>query len=161
MSLIPHVAAFDRADPVVEEAMCVADRVVQPRGRLQFELQPVVEGLFHRPRDFGQRLQANHPPAALERVEAAADGCQVGSVARIVDRVAEFARNRGQNLVGFFDEDAQQFGVESAVVIRRQGRSRLGRRQIPVFDCFDHCGQRLRDREGGVRHRRAGIGERG
>ena len=86
------------AQPVAERGLRDADHL-DDRGRDRTLLveEPVVEALDV-PRELAQLLQADHPPRALERVEAAAHRAQRLAVARVVDERAVLVADRVEHL---------------------------------------------------------------
>jgi hypothetical protein len=72
----------------------------------------VVEGLLHAPGGFAEVAQADHAAAALEGVEAAPDGGEHLDVVGVPDQLGEALGDGVADVLGFFEEDGQQFGVE-------------------------------------------------
>ena len=92
--------------------MGLADQLQQLVGDGDFEAQPVVEGLLQAPGGFAEILEADHAAAALEGVEAAPDGGEHLDVVGVPDQLGEALGDGVADVLGFFEEDRQQLGVE-------------------------------------------------
>ena len=102
----------------------------QRRGDRPFELQPAVERLLDGPRSLAEAGEADHAAAALEGVEAAADGAQRVRVGRRCAQALELLVQGGEDLLRFLDEDAEELGVDRALFVRHGlgcGGGRCGR----------------------------------
>lgn len=118
---------FELGDPGAEQLLCVADQLVERGGWLPFHLQPAVEGLFETPCGIAERMQTDHPAAALECMEASANGGERLAVRRIGARLVEVSGNRVEDLVAFFDEDAEQLRIDLGIA---GGKQLFGRRRL-------------------------------
>ena len=79
--------------------------------------QPGVEHLLHGPACFTKLTQAHHARAALERVKSTAQCSLLAQVSRVFVQPVQSFQTRGNNFLGFLNEDAQQFLIR---VILRQ-----------------------------------------
>ena len=68
--------------------------------------------MFDRPSGFAEILEADHATAAFECVEGAAHRCERLGVMRMLANALCIFSDGGEDFVGFFDEDFQQFGVD-------------------------------------------------
>ena len=139
----------DPAGQRIERARGVA---LQRRvDRLLFAELPV-EDLLGRPRRFAEGGESDHPRAALERVEGAAQRRQPRQVVGCIGQHAERGARPGDHLGRLFEEDGEHLGV--AGELGRQRLAGLGRRRRPG----SAAGSRIRWRRRGSGRRLHRLG---
>ena len=128
-----------RAHPLPEIALGHLDHPLdRARHRALFLEQPVVD-LLDVVGDFAEVHQADHAPAALQRVEAAADRAQRLAIAVVAHEQGEVIANRVEHLVRLREVDLDQLGIETGRIGGEQplrlgryfgrGRRRVGHRR--------------------------------
>ena len=95
---------------------------------IQRLVDDAIEQVFDRPRELADELRADHAAAALQRVEGAAHVDQRVLVLRILVPQREQPLELGDLVLGFLDEQLEEFRIDLAVdrLRRRRGRDRRG-----------------------------------
>src|ERR1041384_3278962 len=116
-------AVAELAEPSRERFARRGEEIEERRPRQPLLLEPQVHELLDFPGDFAQVHQADHAAAALQRMEAAADGRERLEVVGLLAAHRERRLDALQHLGGLFEEDRQELGVDLGP---RRGRRRLG-----------------------------------
>ena len=128
-----RLAFLQAGDPIAESAVRIFDQVKERRGRRALFLLPQVHDLLDRPGRLAQTDQADHSPAALQRMEPAPDGDELGEVGGLRAAGRETLGDCFEHAHGLLEEDREQLLVDDFVSLVLEalglGRGRLDRRR--------------------------------
>ena len=122
---IPEVA--DHAGQCVHRLF---QRLHDRRGHAQRAFQAAVEHVLHRPAELANVGRSDHAPAALERVERAANRRQRLVIFGIAQEGWEMPLQGFENLRGLFQEDIANLGIDLVRAGRLGQLDRLGCRGL-------------------------------
>ena len=103
---------FKERDPVRKNFVGLIKQI-EKRGRdFKFLSQPQVKHLLNRPGDLAEVLEPDHAAAALERMKGAPQNGQDVDIVRLRFEQHDLFANGIENVVCFFQENLEQFGVD-------------------------------------------------
>jgi hypothetical protein len=130
-------ARLERCDRRRKVAMREVDQREEVGRRRALLLEPAVHHLLDAPRALADARQADHASAALQGVEAPADGAQDVDGTRLRARHGELGVNRLQDLRRLLEEDGEELGVDDLRVGDSELRRLLGRGRWRERDAGD------------------------
>ena len=99
-------------DQVRNGCRCLEDEINHRRRAHQRPVDQFVQKVLHGPAVFADPFRTHHAAAALQRMERPPHGNQRFHVVGRVAPGGKFALDRGDFLLGFLDEEFEQFGIQ-------------------------------------------------